>query len=406
MFAGALRKWVTGPGAVGNAMFFGQLLMYFLFAFLLSRSHLTSRFKAPIIYFLFVAYLIAAAINPKNHTLYHGIFGLMIHLGFWVAMVGYFYYRDEFELEKLIGLFLIVLIFEVGLGAIQYALPPDHILNIKSDGFAIDATVGNAVRVSGTFSYIGGYQVMITLYGFIIWFFLILDFPFIFSAIVLALSVYASMINGSRGSLLLLLFVVLFAIVHTGFLYKRSINIILTIGLLSFLIVLFGEKIIDSFENSYSNFSERVEWGLETGETEGRFLEPLKNVTEPKTDYYVYGIGLGSTYQGANILYGESFYSKQTGGYEGELGRIVIEGGYILFFFRIILLIVLLRYSYFPFLGKVVIVIFFLAAVVVFNNYQGVFFLFGFMIVDRAYYLKARGINFNYLIKHNFNSKN
>lgn len=388
IFSGALRKWVFGPGLAGNAIFFIQLLAPFIFFLFNSFSRAAKGFRIPVFFLIFLAYLIIAAFNPKNHTLYHGLFGLVIHMGFWVALVSFYQNRASFELENLVGFFVMILVVEVALAYVQYSLPAEHILNIKSNGMAVDATVGDAVRVSGTFSYIGGFQVMITFYGFLIWFLIILDFPFIVIALVFALSVFAALMSGSRGSMILFLFISAFAFLQSGFLFRRFINVALTCVILTIFLYFFGNKVSVVFDQAYNNFSERVEWGLEAGETEDRFEEPFKDVLNFKGKYPIYGIGLGSTYQGANIIFGESFYAKEFGGYEGELGRIILEGGFILFFLRIILLLVFLRYSYIPASGKAIVVIFFLACVVVFNTYQTIFLLFGIMLVERAYFIK------------------
>src|SRR5579859_4080144 len=74
VFAGSARKWITGPGAVGNLIFLVQLLMPFIFYFVLSARKTYPRFATPTIYMVYVIYLVIAAINPKNSTIYHGIF--------------------------------------------------------------------------------------------------------------------------------------------------------------------------------------------------------------------------------------------------------------------------------------------------------------------------------------------
>lgn len=389
ILSGALRKWVLGPSTLGNSIFLFQLLMYIVFAVFVSMSKAANRFYLPVAFVIFLIYLLIASINPKNGTLYHGLFGFIIHSGLWIGLVFYYKKRHYFEIEKLIGFLILILILEVTLASIQYVLPPDHVLNVKANGLPIDATVGTAVRTSGTFSYIGGFQVLIPLYGFLIWFMVVLEYNFLWMALILILSTYASMINGSRGSLVLLFFISGYSLLYTGFLFRRTFNVFFVVVSFSILVYFFGENVIKSFSDAYSNFSERIEDGIESGETEGRILEPFKDVVKPKTEYFIYGIGLGSTYQGANTLFGESYFAKKTGGYEGELGRIIIEGGYILILFRVILMMILLRYSYIPIQGKIVVFLFFMFATVVFNNYQGIFFLYGFMLVDRAYLLKS-----------------
>lgn len=388
VFSGAVRKWVVGPGAANNVIFLGQLLIFFVFYLLASSSKLRPHFKVPVFFIIFFLYLVIAALNSKNHTIYHGLFGLLIHVGIWVALIAYYQRREHFELEKLIGFFIVVLVVEIILASVQYKLPTDHILNIKGDGNMTDALVGNAVRVSGTFSYLGGFHVMITFYGFLIWYMLVMEFPFFFTVSVFGLSLYGALMSGSRGAMFLLLFISGFAFIYTGFLFRRIINIVVTLAILISLLTYFADNIVRSVNTSYENFSQRVEWGQESGEADARVEDYLTEVVNFRGKYPIYGIGLGSTYQGANILFGESIYSKDYGYYESELVRIVLEGGFILFFFRIILLLSFLRYSYLPGAAKWVILIFFLGSAVTFNTYQGVFFLLGLIMVDRAYFIQ------------------
>ncbi|HWA35037.1 MAG TPA: hypothetical protein VG737_12940, partial [Cyclobacteriaceae bacterium] len=165
---------------------------------------------------------------------------------------------------------------------------------------------------------------------------------------------------------------------------------LITSVVIGFLIFNFGEGLIDSFDAAYQNFSDRVRWGQRSGETDLRLGIYYDEIFNFHGKYPIYGIGLGSTYQGANSLFGESMYAKEYGGYEFELGRIILEGGFILFFLRFALLYVLLRDSVIPIPGKILVFLAFVNNPIVFNTYSGVFLLFGILIVDRAYFLKNK----------------
>lgn len=388
VFSGAVRKWAFGPGAVSNVIFFIQLLIPFIFFQLIALSKAPSRFKAPLILLIFIVYLIVAAFNAKNHTIYHGLFGLVIHLGIWVGLISYFKRRDFFEIEKLAGFLILVLLVEVFLASAQNVLPGDHPLNTNSEGNIAEAIVGDSIRVSGTFSFLGGFQAMVTFYGFFIWFLVVLRFPPALIITVFWLTIYLGLINGSRTAMGMVLGLSFFSFFFTGFLFKNLLQILLNLSILAVLIFYFGDNLTTRFEKAYSNFEERVSWGSESGEFEDRVDWTFKEVTDFKGKYPVYGIGLGSTYQGANILFGESIYAKEYGYYETEVGRIILEGGYILFFLRIALLLILLGYSAIPTAGRIVVLIFFLNNAVTFNVYQGIFFLIGLILVDRAYFIQ------------------
>jgi hypothetical protein len=390
IFSGVFRKWVFGPGVANNVIFLIQLVLPFIFFLMISTKRTKSTFKIPALFIFYLAYLVIAAANPKNHTIYHGLFGIVIHLGIWIGLIAYYKKRDYFELENLVLFFIVILIIEIILASVQYSLPPDHILNIKGDGNTSDALVGEAVRVSGTFSYLGGFHVMITFYGFLIWYLIVMGFPSIIIVFVFGLSLYGALMSGSRGAMALLLFVSGFSFIYTGFLFKRILNLVGTLSLLIVLLFYLGDNVAEVVNTSYTNFSERVAWGEESGEADTRLSDYVTEVVDYRGKYPFYGIGLGSTYQGANSLFGESFYSKEYGLYESEWVRIVIEGGFILFFLRIFSMLAFLYYSYIPGVAKWIILAFYLGSVTTFNTYQSVFFFFGFILVDRAYLLKSR----------------
>lgn len=393
VLSGAVRKWMAGPGPLGNAIFLAQILFPFIFYFVLSRSRIRSRFRTPIMFTFFMIYLLIAAINPMNLTVYHGIFGIIIHLGFWLCLVGYYKTRPFFEVEKLTNLFIAILIAEVVLASVQYSLPGSHVLNVFATGEENKTFVGNAVRVAGTFAYIGGFQAWVSFYGFFIWFLFVRKYPAYMIIIVFSLSLFAGLVSGSRSAVAMQLFTSAFAFLYTGFFMHRFFNVILQVAILSGVFLLFGENVVDQFKLAYSNFQDRVEWGINNGELEGRVVNNFEEVFDFKGKYPVYGIGLGSTYQGANLLFGESLYAKDYGYYESELARVVLEGGFILFFLRIIVFIILLKYSYIPLIGKIYLLAFMLNNMVIFNTYQSIFFALGIIMVDRAYFLNATGLS-------------
>jgi hypothetical protein len=338
----------------------------------------------------FIFYLVVAALNPKNQTFYHGLFGLIIHLAFWVCLLGYYKTRNFFELEKFTNLLIVILVAEVVLGSIQYSLPGTHILNRFATGEENNTVVGNAIRVSGTFSYLGGYQAWVTFNGFFIWFLLIRKTPSFVILAVFFLSLYAGLVSGARGAVGLLLITTVFSFIYTGFLFKRFFSLVLSILLFSALTLYWGGGLVNKFKIASENFQARLAWGNDNGELESRIIGSFDEVLHFKGKDPIYGIGLGSTYQGAILLFGESPYLKEYGYNESEAARIVLEGGFILFFFRIILFYVMLRYSYIPTVGKIYLFIIFINSMIVFNTYFSVFFVLGIIFIDRAYYLKTK----------------
>ena len=131
-----------------------------------------------------------------------------------------------------------------------------------------------------------------------------------------------------------------------------------------------------------------------TGENTSRIIEPIMEVVNFKGDYYLFGVGLGATYQGATSIWGSSKEVSKYGYYEEEGERIIIEGGYLLFICRLILFSVLGYSLKTPRLFNWIFVsILCLNFMLVFNIYNSIFILFGLALVDRIYFL--REIEFN-----------
>lgn len=393
ILSGAIRKWVVGPGGLSNLFFLMQLVLPFIFYYFVSRSDIKPKFHTPFLYFVFIGYLSLTALNPMNKTMYHGLLGLLIHLAIWVSWLAYYKKRHEFPLERLTGFLILILLAEVLLGAVQYSLPGDHFLNIRSTGDESEALVGDAFRVSGTFSYLGGFQAMITLYAFFIWFLLVLRFPTYIALAVFLLSLFAAFMSGSRSAVGFLVVVSVVGFLLTSSLVTGILRVAWQGGLLVVCLYFFGGSLIVTYMRAYENFEERVDTNRK--ELEWRLNWMYDEVLNFKGKYPVYGVGLGSTYQGANAIFGESVYAQEYGYYETEPGRVILEGGFILFFLRIILFIVFLRHSYIPMIGKILLLLIFLNNMVIFNIYQGLFFVLGIMFVDRAYYLRKQGSYLN-----------
>ncbi|MFD1016346.1 hypothetical protein [Winogradskyella rapida] len=386
VFSGALRKWVLGAGVVSNVVLLGQLFLPFIFYRIVSRSKLPMIITSPIIWLVYVYYVCLTAINPMNHTLFHGVFGILLHLGFFMLWLAYLKKHKWIEIERLVPLLLLILVIEFVLASLQYTLPGTHILNVQASGQANNAIVGDAVRVSGTFSYIGGFQVVTPLFACLAWFLMIRRFPNWLTFSVLGLGLLMALMSGSRGA-------VGFYLLYTTiafFLSGNTVGSLIKLIVQGFLVIAILILMVPSFQNlttkSYNNFKERTE---NSDQIDERISSGYAQILDFKGRYPVFGVGLGATYQGANALFGESIYVKEYGGYESELARIVLEGGFILMFLRIILVLVLLKYTEnLPLIAKAFLFVVFMNSMMTFNVYQGVFYVIGVILVDRGYYLR------------------
>lgn len=217
VISGSFRKWVFGRGAVGNIIFLVQLLMPLIFYWLLQQRKLKFKIATPPLFLVLVAYLFLVTLNPMNKTVFHGIFGLVIHLGFWLCLLGWFQTRPFFEIEKLTNLIIVILLGECLLGSIQSVLPASHFLNILSTGEESSAFVGSSVRVAGTFSYLAGLASFVVFMGFFIWYLTVIEYPPTIVLIVFILSLFTGLLTGGRGAVFILVIVSFTSFLVTGF---------------------------------------------------------------------------------------------------------------------------------------------------------------------------------------------
>ncbi|MFL9481543.1 O-antigen ligase family protein [Chitinophagaceae bacterium LWZ2-11] len=391
VMTGALRKWIFTSGAVGNVILGLQLLLPYVF-FSKDRNFLlpfTNKFFS-----CYLILLIIEMINPLNLTLFHGCFGLILHLGFWFTTYFYVLNRDKIDLIQVIPIILVILFGEIILGFIQYGLPPTHILNKYATDAAGDiALVGSAVRVTGTFSYIGGYTAIAC---FMCLFFLVLV-RYNYNAVIISLlgigGFLAALMSGSRSAvgfyfiMLIVFFINEINIKQIGVVFIR---ILIPIVVLITIVLALGTGGLETkIATALDNFNERRETGVKSGEENQRILWDLNDLIDFRGKYPFFGVGLGSTYQGATAVFGTSEYVQEYGYYENELARIVLEGGFVLLIFRLILMIYLFSFLRVKLLTKIALfILIFYFNPIVFNIYNSVFFSLGLIFIDNSYQYK------------------
>ncbi|MBK6931258.1 MAG: hypothetical protein IPH12_10485 [Saprospirales bacterium] len=334
---------------------------------------------------IFSGLLLLMAANPLNQTIYHGIFGILLHLGFLLFGFHYLENRQLYCWDRLMGLLMLVFAVEVILGMVQYNLPRNHFINrYAAEGATSIAYVGERARVTGTFSYVAGFTSWLFFTNIWIWSLALRRKSIQVITILTALAILASLISGARAALG---FTFLFAV----FLYYTVLGRISPPRII--LVILTGALIgISAFQNSpfvreaWDNFYSRIEDGIRDQEFGRRTFGVLEEVINYRGDYPILGSGLGGTYQGARSLWGESYILKRYGGYEEEPERIVLEGGLVLFFLRTILLIYMLAALRIPKVYKFlfgIIILFFTHSI--FNVYNIVFVPLALSLLDWAF---------------------
>ncbi len=388
-FSGALRKWVfSGSAAIEGMLLLVQIASPILLTYFMRRE------KGGLLYFPIlpiVLVLAALALNPLSHTLYHSIFGFVLHLGFWLMILIYVKERDSFPIEQLVGAMAITCVVEALLGFMQFGLSPDHVINqyVRDEnatkGFGDDM----GTRIIGTFSYITGYGAFLVFFGMLVWALMLENKRKLFVIYgLMVLGLVASFMNGSRSVVLPFVMATAFGFLNYGS-AGNKIKAVALVACVAMLAVVFnvGEK-LPFVEKAYEAFSGRVKHGQSSGESSDRVLLTFDALINYTGHSPAFGIGLGATYQGATSKWGGSHLLPA---YEAEQERVIIEGGYFLFIIRVMLLLYLMSQLRIPiYFSAPLLFYIFMFLQIVFNSNQCTYAFFGIMLVDKMYYLREK----------------
>jgi hypothetical protein len=382
VLAGVIRKWIFPFGIASNIFLFGQLVLPLVLAWQYSKTK--KKIESPyqsvlVIYFLI---LVMMALNSLNHTVFHGILGIIIHFGFWYLLLAYLKVANQVSIDKLDTLLFIILIGETILATIQYGLPPDHILNRYAVEDAQKALIGDAIRVTGTFSYLGGFGALAIFYGFFSWSLLNRNKKPILIIVSIALALYFSFLSGGRSRVIAVLVLTGLGLYENRNKILHNLQYYIGVIIIILVISIFFNPFQPYYMRAWNNFYDRTEELTESGETSARinsiYMGPfLYHGKQP-----VFGAGLGSTYQGANAILGTSVTKQEYGYMEGEAERIVFEGGYTLYLIRIGLFILVLSALKIKKLSKIALFILFINNLIIFQTYLCFFIAMGLMWIN------------------------
>lgn len=344
---GGLRRWAF-PEAKDLIYFFKDFILigsYFGFA---SRPRPIAD-KYPFIKELtgVIAILCCLqAFNPDLGSPIVGILGIRSYLLYiplmWILP---HLFDSGSDLHNFLRKYLLFIFPVCILGILQFFSPIDSPLNVyvANEEILDVATVGDYVRITGTFSYIAGLSIYLTIcFSFLI--VLItqertLKWQAIYS-LELALVTINSFMSGARG---VILYELLFIISYIVFLYfvrtKSALNFIkslfIPIAVSTLIAIIYFQPAIEAFSSRTNTAGDSVEQ---------RILESFTQVSS-YSENNIFGYGTGATQAGANSL--RTLLNLPSGTplppSEGETGRVVIEIGLLGFFLwyglRIVLLI-------------------------------------------------------------------
>lgn len=383
VFAGVVRKWIFPSGIISNLLLFGQLMLPILLARQYTKTKLTIKKPYRHISTIYFIILLLLAVNPLNLSIFHGIIGVIIHFGFWCLLLAYLQVSDFVEIKQLDYYLIGLLILETVLASIQYNLPPTHILNRYSVDDSIGVSIGDGIRVTGTFSYLGGFASMTIFYGFFIWSLLNRNQKPVLLVISVILSIYMAFMSGGRGNVITILSLIAVGIYENIFKIGQYIKYFSGIGVAIMLLSVFFNP-LQPVMHAWDNFYGRLDNLTETGESYNRIYRNYLSAFLYHGSQPVFGAGLGSDYQGANAVFGVSDTRQQYGYMEEEGERIVFEGGYFLYFIRISLFIIVLSAMRIKKLSKVALFLLFFHKLLVFQTYATFFVAMGFIWINQS----------------------
>ncbi|MXV17842.1 hypothetical protein [Hufsiella ginkgonis] len=389
VFSGVLRKWFITGAAAKSAIFAGNLLLPLALLYFSGRDY-TGKKTLWVTGIAYLSILTGLAFHPLQVSIYHGFSGILIHALFWTILFVYLNH-PQFPIEgRYAFIFIGLCLIETALGSIQYFSPPGSLINryAEGEGVGVVAMAGASVRVTGTFSYLGGFSSFSSFAAFITCYYIKRKpgSPLILPLLVTG--IYNCLISGSRAALLFyLLTITVFLVTEITFtFYRRHIVRLVTS---SVILALVNSALLDPFHIQYAvaagfdSFNTRTLANQDEGIN--RIISgPLEPFTK-KFSFKLAGIGLGATYQGANAAFGRSPLLAGIG-YENELFRLVAEGGIVLLLLRFLLLAYVLSFFRFSFFFKLYLfLVIGIYSSFVFNIYGGIFIASGLCLVNQAY---------------------
>jgi len=337
---GALRKWLV-PQASEIIYLFKDILLLGAYYGFFSRSYsinkISKKYLNPIkaLTPLIAMWGLLQLLNPNMDSLIVSIFGLKNYFFYipllWIVPQTF---TRVFELKQYINIFLLLLLPVGFLAILQFFSPPDSVLNIYAPS-AVDLNValtGNwqNVRVTGTFSYISGYTIYLSLCLALLLPLLAQKQVFrwtVIKILCLFLIIITLFMSGSRGLLFSTIAVIFAFIILQGskvFSLLSKFAISLTFPLM-ILYIIITKYFSDAVNGLLLRLTENQDIGYRIV---GVFAEPFTFLRVAG----LLGYGPGSAFQGTIAI--RQLLDLGAGiiipvYYESEPGRVTLEIGFI-----------------------------------------------------------------------------
>jgi hypothetical protein len=334
IFEGALRKWILPSLATPLLVVRDPIAIYIV----IRAIYLNVNFINPytVLALIFTLFGLAITLTFGHGNLFVGIYGariMILHFSL-IFIIGEVFTKED---VLKIGRFLLVMnIVMTVIVYFQFISPQSAYINIGIGGEG-SAGFGGAMgyfRPPGTFSFISGLSIFYTAVSiFVFYFWLSKD---VCSKILLIIStvslIIALPLTISRGAVIAVIIVALFAIIATGTSVKSLLKLLLVIIVL-YTIVLILQNFTTIFNLGTEVFMDRVETANKTsaggGLKDSVFLRALNDLTGPIEEIFnkplfIGNLGMG-TNAGSQILVGKSTFLIS----ENEFGRLAGEQGII-----------------------------------------------------------------------------
>lgn len=327
---GALRRWAL-PQAKDLIYFFKDFILIGSYIGFASRPRSTvARYPAITLFISLVAIVCCLQVlNPGLGSPIIGLLGLRAYLLYipllWVVP---HLFDSESELRIFLRNYLLLLIPVCLLGIVQFFSPIDSPINVYIPGSEQEiATVGEFVRITGTFAYLVGFATYLIVCFSLLVVLISQERKFkwqLIYSLELTLIVVNSLMSGSRG---IILYEILFIISYLICLILTRPKIALNfLSRLFIPVVIVTVLAVVYFQPAIGSFSTRVDTA---GDAFGdRIIDSITQVFN-YAEVTSVGYGTGATQGGAGTL--RSLLDLPSGValpyYEGEVGRVQLEIG-------------------------------------------------------------------------------
>jgi O-Antigen ligase len=337
IYEGALRKWFL-PQFQEHIYFLKDLLLLgayvgcFFGSRVMRSRPLFQRHSANLIIGVYALFCTLQVLNPRLPNWMVGLYGCESYL-FYIPLMYMVpeLLPDEKTFRRFVIALLIVSAAPLLLGAVQFDLPADHVLNRYAWSTQTVATFGanyDRARVTSTFSYITGYAVYLTGLGVLLLALALAEsrrLVRILLYVALFFTVADMLMTGSRSPIVQFAVTAPLAVLLTmGSATNRHVRAALATILV---VAIVGYAVVAVFPAAHEAFTDRVV--ANGSENFDRITQLWTGTVNAIHAGGVDGYGIGSTLPASSFLYDQVNAPDPPPWVEAELEHVAVETGVI-----------------------------------------------------------------------------